>query len=148
MPKSDEKVKRVRVVVADDNKNVRDTVVRMLQQEFEVIGTATNGSAALEMTMFLAPEIVIVDISMPVISGIEAANEIRRKGSKAKLVFLTVHEDPDFVRAALKAGASGYVVKSQMATDLVVAIRAAVEGNFFISPSCALPKYPSRNNAL
>lgn len=120
-------------------------VVQLLTPDFEVIGTAADGSAAFEMVMLLNPEIVVLDISMPVLSGIEAAAEMKRKGSSAKAVFLTVHEDPDFVRAALSSGASGYVVKSQMATDLHTAIKMAADNEFFISPCCALTDGPLGN---
>ena len=129
---------RVRVVVADDNEKVREAVVELLSPLFEVVGTAIDGSAACELVALLDPEIVVLDISMPVLSGIEAAVEMKKKGSNARAVFLTVHEDPDFVRAALTSGASGYVVKSHMAIDLPAAIRVAIDGNFFISPCCAL----------
>lgn len=117
-------------------------VVHLLTADFEVIGTAADGAAAFEMVMLLNPEIVVLDISMPILSGIDAAAAMKKSGSKAKTVFLTVHEDPDFVRAALTFGASGYVVKSQMATDLAAAIRVAIGGNFFISPCCALSEGP------
>ncbi len=126
------------MAVADDNKEVREMVLHLLTPNFDVVGTASDGAAAVEMVMLLDPEIIVMDISMPVMSGIEAAAGIKSKGSKAKTVFLTVHDDPDFVRAALKVGASGYVVKSQMATDLNTALRVAMEGNLFISPCCAL----------
>ena len=126
------------MVVADDNRQVREAVVELLSPDFEIVGTATDGSAALKMVMLLSPEIVILDISMPILSGIEAAVELKKKGSNSKAVFLTVHQDPDFVKAALASGASGYVVKSQMASDLPAAIRVAIAGNFFISPSCAI----------
>lgn len=138
MPTSNNKKGRVRVVVADDNKQVRDKVVQLLRPNFEVIGTAEDGRAACEAVFLLEPEIIVLDISMPVMSGIEAAVEMKKKGSNVKTVFLTVHEDPDFVRAALGAGASGYVVKSQMATDLNAAMLAAIDGHLYISPSCAL----------
>ena len=133
---------RVRVVVADDNTKVRAAVVELLSPLFEIVGTAADGSAACELVMLLNPEIVVLDISMPILSGIEAAEELKRKGSGAKAVFLTVHDDPDFVRAALSSGASGYVVKSHMAVDLPAAIRVAIDGNFFISPCCALSDDP------
>lgn len=113
-------------------------VLNLLTPHFEIVGTASDGAAAFEMVMLLDPEVVVLDISMPIMSGIEAAAGMKKKGSQAKTVFLTVHEDPDFVRAALTSGASAYVVKSQMATDLCAAIRIAVEGNFFISPCCGL----------
>ena len=123
----------IRVVAADDNTQVRDKIVQLLKVDFEVVGTAADGKSALDLVMLLEPEIVVLDISMPVMSGIEAAAEITRKASKTKIVFLTVHDDSDFVKAALNVGASAYVVKSQMVTDLRAAILAASEGNKFIS---------------
>jgi DNA-binding NarL/FixJ family response regulator len=125
---------RVRLVVADDNKEVRDKVVQLLRADFDVIGTAGDGGSACEAVFLLEPDIVILDISMSVMSGIEAARKIKRKGAKTKAIFLTVHEDPDFVRVALRAGARGYVVKSHMASDLIAAINAALEDKLFVLP--------------
>ena len=138
MPNSKDLKKPIRVVVADDNKAIREKVVQLLRPDFDVVGTACDGSSACEAVFLLSPEAVVLDISMPKMSGIDVANEIRIKGSATKVVFLTVHDDPDFVRVALKAGATGYVIKSQMATDLTVALNAARDGDLFISPSCAL----------
>ena len=138
MPNSQKSGKTIRVVVADDNKAMREKAVQFLRPEFDVVGTACDGNSACEAVFLLSPEAVVLDISMPTMSGIDVANEIRRQGSATKVVFLTVHDDPDFVRAAMKAGASGYVIKSQMATDLLTALHAAADGNLFISPSCAL----------
>lgn len=133
-----EKKGRVRLVVADDNKEVREKVVQLLQPDFDVIGTAGDGRSACEAVFLLKPDIVILDISMSVMSGIEAARKIKKKGAKTKTIFLTVHEDPDFVRVAMRTGACGYVVKSQMASDLLAAINSAVENKLFVSPSCTL----------
>jgi len=138
MPHQEAKKGRVRLVVADDNKAVRDKVVQLLRPEFDVIGTAGDGGSACEAVFLLQPDIVILDISMSVMSGIEAAKKMKKKGTKTKTIFLTVHEDPDFVRVALRTGACGYVVKSHMASDLVAAINAAVEDKLFVSPSCTL----------
>lgn len=138
MPNQEQKKGRVRLVVADDNKEVRDKVVQLLRPDFDVIGTAGDGGSACEAVFLLEPDIVILDISMSVMSGIEAARKIKRKGAKTKAIFLTVHEDPDFVRVALRAGARGYVVKSHMASDLIAAINAAIEDKLFVSPSCTL----------
>lgn len=138
MPTSYKKKRRLRVLVADDNREVRDKVVQLLRPDFEVVGTAEDGKAVFEAVLLLEPDILVLDISMPGMNGIEAAKELRRAGPPVKIVFLTVHDDPDFVRAALGTGASGYVIKSQMATDLTDAMRAAVEGNLFISPACAM----------
>jgi DNA-binding NarL/FixJ family response regulator len=82
----------------------------------------------------LQPDVIITDISMPILSGIEAAKQLKESGSRAKVVFLTVHSDPDVVRACLNAGASGYVVKPRMDTDLVPAVREALAGRIFLSP--------------
>lgn len=131
---------KARVVVADNNREMRDKVVQLLRPAFDVVGTASDGASACEVVMLLEPEIVVLDISMPVKNGIEAAEEMKRKGSKTKTVFLTVHSDPDFVRAALRVGASAFVVKSQMMTDLVAAMTATAKGKMFISPSCAFTK--------
>jgi DNA-binding NarL/FixJ family response regulator len=138
MPTQNEKIRRIRVVIADDNKQMRDKVVQLLQPDFEIVGTAADGNAAVEVVLLLQPEIVVLDISMPIRNGIEAAIEMKKKSSPSKTVFLTVHDDPDFVRAALNAGASAYVIKSQMAKDLTAAMLAVSEGRLFISPSCAI----------
>ena len=139
MPAKGQK-KNIRVVAADDNTQVRNKVVQLLQPEFEVVGTAADGKAALEIIRLLKPEIVVLDISMPIMTGIEVAAEMKKTRSKTRIVFLTVHEDPDFVKAAMKAGGSAYVVKSQMATDLISAMQAASDGNKFISPNCTVTR--------
>jgi DNA-binding NarL/FixJ family response regulator len=89
----------------------------------------------LETALRLQPDVIITDISMPILSGIEAAKRLKESGSRAKLVFLTVHSDPDIVRACLNAGASGYVVKPRMDTDLVPAVREALASRIFLSPT-------------
>ena len=130
--------KRLRVVVADDNRDVRDKVVQLLRPDFDVIGTAADGTSACEVVFLLEPEIVVLDISMPGKNGIETAEELKRRGSTTKTVFLTVHADSDFLRAAIKVGALAYVIKSHMASDLTAAMNSAAEGKLFVSPSCAL----------
>jgi DNA-binding NarL/FixJ family response regulator len=129
---------RVRVLIADDNEAMRNTVIRLLTPEYEVVGAVDNGRALVDAELELKPDIGIVDISMPILNGVEAAHEIKKHGSKMKIVFLTVNEDPDFVDAAMNAGASGYVVKKQMASDLVHALGEAREGRMFISSCCSL----------
>jgi DNA-binding NarL/FixJ family response regulator len=138
MSTQSQKHPRIRVVIADDNKEIRDKVIQLLQPEFEVVGSARDGGSACEAVMLLKPDIVVLDISMPIMSGIDAAKKLKKKGSKTKPIFLTVHDDPDFIQAALRVGAVGYVVKSQMATDLLTAMRSATEGDLFISPSCTI----------
>ena len=127
---------RARILLADDHKEIRDRAVRLLEPEFEVVGTVADGDALVKASKQLKPDVCVIDISMPQLNGIEAAIRMRENGSEAKIVFLTVHEDSDFVRAALRTGALGYVVKSRMATDLCGAINGAISGRLFVSPSC------------
>src|SRR5262249_61999449 len=98
----------------------------------------SDGEQLVSASMKLAPDVVIVDISMPVLNGIEAAEKLSRMGITAKVIFLTVHADADFVRACLEAGAAGYVVKSHVAVDLVPAIRQALAGKIFVSRDVSL----------
>jgi DNA-binding NarL/FixJ family response regulator len=126
---------RVRVLVADDHSAVLKSTVRLLSRYYDVVGTVSDGRALLEAAGAMEPDVLVLDISMPLITGIEAVRILKKSGSKAKIVFLTVHEDPDFVRAARAVGALGYVVKQRMSSDLPEAIKRAVEGKSFISPS-------------
>src|SRR3981081_4518978 len=111
-----------RILLADDHEEMLETLAGILEDEFQIIGTANNGMRALELTASLAPDIVVLDISMPEMNGIEAAWRLREEGSLARVVFLTAHNDPDLVEAAMSAGALGYVLKSHLATDLASAI--------------------------
>jgi len=130
--------KSVRVILADDNKEMRDTVVRLLEPEFDIVGTVADGRALVEAVTELQPDIGIIDISMPIMNGIQAAAEIKRLGSEMKIIFLTVNEDCDFVRAAFDTGATGYVVKRQMASDLHTAIEETLAGRTFVSAGCEI----------
>jgi DNA-binding NarL/FixJ family response regulator len=112
---------------------------RILEPEFEVVGTVDDGEAVLEATKSLNPDVLILDISMGVMNGLEAARLLRRIGSTAKIVFLTVHNDQDFVEEAFSAGAVGYVVKPRLGTDLPVAVREALMGHTFVSPDLVSP---------
>jgi DNA-binding NarL/FixJ family response regulator len=127
---------KVRILVADDHRVVRELVENMLEQDFEVIRTVDNGKALVESALELQPDVIVTDISMPILGGIEAARRLKESGSPAKVVFLTVHSDPDIVRACLNVGASGYIVKVRMDTDLLPAIREALAGRIFLSPTC------------
>lgn len=124
---------RPRVLVADDHQALLDRVVSMLEQDFRVIGAVTDGARLVEAEAALHPDVLVVDISMPGMSGLEAAERIRSRGSHAAVVCLTAHVERGLVEAALDAGALGYVVKTSLAHDLVPAIRAALEGRRFIS---------------
>ncbi len=125
---------RPRVLLANDHLMMREKVTRMLESEFDIIGAVPDGEALLKEAAELDPYIVVLDITMPGLPGIEVAHRLRKTGSHAKIVFLTVHEDPDFIREALATGALGYVVKPRLASDLLVAMREALEGRSFVSP--------------
>ena len=129
---------RARILLADDHKEMRDRVRTHLEREFEVVDAVSNGHALLEAALKLDPDVCLLDISMPVLNGIETAIQLKESGSNAKIVFLTIHEDLDFVYAALKTGASAYVIKRRMASDLRPAIREALAGRTFISSSITL----------
>ncbi len=127
-------MKRVRILLADDHREMLKRVVHLLQSDFEVVGAVNDGQALLEAASQLRPDVVVLDISMPVMSGLEAADRLRGAGSKAKVVFLTVHADPDFVHESRASGALGYVVKPRLTSDLVPAIKEALANRSFVSP--------------
>jgi DNA-binding NarL/FixJ family response regulator len=110
-----------------------DVVTKLLDESFDVIGVVSDGQAAVEATLALEPDLVVLDISMPVMSGIEAARELRQRNNKAKIVFLTVHEDALIRVSCLAAGASGYILKELMDSDLILAMNEALAGRVFVS---------------
>jgi len=125
-------------LLADDHQAVLGTVARLLAVDFDVVGAVENGELAVEAVVALDPDIVVLDISMPVMNGIEAASRLKKSGSRARVIFLTVQTQPDFVTAAFLAGALGYVLKPRVCTDLVPAIREVLEGRIFASPSLGI----------
>ena len=129
---------RPRVLLVDDNEDFLAVAARLLEPEFEVVRAVGDGEALIEEAARLEPEVLVLDISMPGMCGIEVARQLRAAGCRAKIVFLTVHGDPDYVRAALNAGGQGYVVKCRLVSDLLLAVREALDGRLFISPSISL----------
>lgn len=123
-----------RVLLADDSPSMLQAAQRSLEPEFQIVGTVDSGQAVLEAVEQLHPDVLILDISMEPLNGLEAARLLMHKGSKAKIVFLTVHKDPEFVEEAFCAGATGYVIKSRLGTDLLIAVREALMGHTFVSP--------------
>jgi DNA-binding NarL/FixJ family response regulator len=126
-------LKRPRVLLADDHLAVLQRVTNLLQSAFDVVGSARTGREMVSQAMLLNPDVIVVDISMPELSGIEAVHQLRRKGSTAKVVFLTIHSEDEFVQACFAEGALGYVVKVHMKTDLIPAINAVLSGRPFVS---------------
>lgn len=122
-----------RVVLADDLTQVLGTATRLLGESFEVVGIASDGESALERIVALDPDLAVLDISMPGMSGIEVARSLKGRGARTKIVFLTVHEDTDILATCIAAGGLGYVVKLLMETDLIPAMNEALEGREFVS---------------
>jgi DNA-binding NarL/FixJ family response regulator len=123
-----------RILLADDHGPIIERVTSLLRANFDVVGSVDNGRDLVSEAARLRPDLIVLDISMPGLTGIEAAQELRESGSTAKLIFLTVHERVEFLRACLAEGALGYVVKSRLAVDLLPAIHEALAGRRFISP--------------
>jgi DNA-binding NarL/FixJ family response regulator len=122
-----------RVLVADDLAPVLRTIAELLQGSFDVVGMVTDGNAAVDGILELEPDLVVLDISMPGMSGLEVATELKNRSSSTKIVFLTVHEDSGIIAACLAAGGLGYVVKELMNSDLIPAMNEALAGRVFVS---------------
>lgn len=127
-----------RVLVADDLNSVLVAIGKLLENSFVVAGMVSDGKTALLAALALEPDLVLLDISMPGMSGIEVARELKKRGSKARIVFLTVHDDSDIVATCLAAGGIGYVLKVNMDTDLIPALYDALEGRIFVSHGSSL----------
>jgi DNA-binding NarL/FixJ family response regulator len=128
-------VDKIRVVLADDHREVIAKIRLVLGDEFDIIEAAENGHQAVSAVLALNPEVFVTDISMPVLNGLQAARRIQKTNSRVKIIFLTIHEDRDFIAAAFSAGATGYVTKRRLSTDLVFAIQEALKGHTFVSNS-------------
>jgi DNA-binding NarL/FixJ family response regulator len=130
-------VYKIRVLIADDHQQMLEYVRGLLSADCcEVLDAVSDGQAALDGALKLRPDVVVLDISMPVLNGIQAAKSIREANPDARIVFLTVDKDPDTCRAALETGALAYVLKPRLGTDLIPAIKLAHSGQRFVSQGC------------
>jgi CheY-like chemotaxis protein len=125
------------VLLADDRPAFLEAASELLSQRFDVVSTVTDGKSAVEAAMALRPDLVILDISMPVLDGLHAALELKSLRSPAKVVFLTLHKEDDYVVSALDSGARAYVLKWRMASDLIPALERVLGGRMFISRTSA-----------
>jgi CheY-like chemotaxis protein len=125
-------VARPRVLLVDDDAGVRKAVSRTLATDFEVVATVTDGRKALNAVALFDPDVVVLDISMPGLNGFQTAEELKRLGSPAKIVFLTMHQDDDFVSKAIRSGAMGYVLKMLAWSDLTPALHHALAGRRYL----------------
>lgn len=128
---------KIRVLLAADNTQALDYVHEFLSANgYEIVCAVTNGQAAVDAAARLLPDVTVLDLSMPVLNGIEAARRILKANSSVKIVFLTVEKDSEVCRAALATGACGYVLKPRLDTDLIQAIELVRVGRRFVSPGC------------
>jgi DNA-binding NarL/FixJ family response regulator len=121
------------VLLADDHQAFLEAVRSVLATKVDVVGSVDNGESLVEASLKLHPDVIVSDISMPKLNGLEAVDRLRGYGCPSKVVFLTAHSDPDFVSAGLKTGAFSYVYKASMAADLLFAVQEAFAGHIFVS---------------
>ncbi len=133
MPSRTTSSEPLRVLLVDDNEAILTRAAAVLTPGCQVVGTVNNGPAALEAAGTLQPEVIVLDISMSGMTGFEVAASLRKSGSTAALVFLTVHDDEEFVEAAKAVGVIGYVVKPRLASDLMRAVQEVRAGRSFVS---------------
>ena len=126
---------RASILLADDNSAVLTHVSKMLEKDYDIVGAVRGGASVLLDWPRLKPDVIVLDISMGETNGIDVARHLRDSGCDSKIIFLTVHEDPDYVKAAMGAGGSGYVLKTRLGSDLGSAIHAVLSGKLFVSAS-------------
>ncbi|HWY44533.1 MAG TPA: response regulator transcription factor [Candidatus Sulfotelmatobacter sp.] len=140
---------RIRIVLADDHVLVRQSLKSLLEREgFQVVAEASDGQQALRDVASLQPDVAIMDISMPTINGLNAAREMSRSSPKTKTILLTQHDESQYIREALEVGVKGYVLKNQVANDLLVAIQQVTRGQVYLSPgvsSAVIEAYQSKS---
>jgi DNA-binding NarL/FixJ family response regulator len=128
---------RPRVLLADDHLIVAEALKSLLAQEFDLVGVVEDGRALVEAAGKLRPDVIVADVTMPHLNGIDALIQLRQSGDRVPVVFLTMHRDVSFARRALDAGASGFVLKHSAPAELLSALRAALEGKTYLTPQLA-----------
>ena len=128
---------KARVLLADDHKIVLEGLKSLLEPEFELVGSVTDGRALVAAAERLQPDVIVVDISMPLLNGIEAVRQLQTAGVKSKVVFLTMHPDVTYAASAFEAGARGFVLKHSASSELLTAIREALQGKTYVTPLIA-----------
>lgn len=130
---------KIRILVVDDHAIMRDGIRALLglHDDIEIVGEASEGKEAIEKALELTPDVVVMDIAMPGMDGLEATRRIRKKNPKIEVLVLTQHDNKEYILSAIKAGVTGYIPKKALGSDLVSAIRAAYQGNSYLYPSAA-----------
>jgi DNA-binding NarL/FixJ family response regulator len=125
---------RTKVLLADDHTVVAEGLATLLKNRFDLVGTVSNGSELIDAARKLRPDVIVADISMPVLSGLEALRRLKAARSEAKVIFLTMHADAQLATEAFRAGASGYVLKQSAGEELIAAIQEVLEGRTYLTP--------------
>ena len=128
-------MKRTKILIADDHSMVIDGLRGLLEPEYEVVGAVNDGRAVLPEVQRLKPDVLILDISMPLLNGLDCTRQLREAGCTAKILILTMHPDATFAQEALSAGASGYLLKSSPGSELKGALREVLLGRTYLSPA-------------
>ena len=128
---------RPRILLADDHPAVLKATNALLKAQFDIVGNATNGATLVSEALRLSPDVIVADITLPILSGIDAAHRLHESAPSAKIVFLTVHSEQQFIEACMAEGALGYVLKAHMKAHLIPAIKAALVGESYICPFAA-----------
>ena len=128
---------RPRVLLADDHKIVLEGLRKLLESEFELLETVEDGRALVASAIEHSPDVIVADISMPLLNGIEAVKQVKKAGVTAKFLFLTMHADVTYAIRAFEAGASGYVLKHSAPAELITAIREVLQGRTYVTPKIA-----------
>jgi DNA-binding NarL/FixJ family response regulator len=128
-------MKKISVLLADDHKIILEGLKNLLEDEFEILGTVEDGRELLKDAQKLHPDVVVVDISMPLLNGIDAVRQLKENRPDIKIVFLTMHNDAMYAKEAFDAGASGFVLKHSAPSELITAIHESLKGNTYLSPS-------------
>jgi len=127
-------MKRPRVLLADDHRLLREAFVKLLEPECDVVGAVADGRALLEAAATLRPDVVVLDVAMPRLNGLDAARQLKRSMPDVKVIFLTVSEDPDLAAEAFRVGGSGFVLKNSAASELLQAIHDVCQGRSYVTP--------------
>ena len=128
-------MKRARILLADDHTLTLEGIRAVLEPHHEIVGTLTDGRALLDAALRLKPDLIVLDVTMPLLNGIDAAVQIKKRLSGVKLLFLTMHNNPAYLEAALNAGATGYVLKSAAREELLDAVISVLNGRIYVTPS-------------
>jgi len=128
-------LKRARILLADDHTLTLEGIRTVLEPHHEIVGMVTDGRALLDAAERLRPDLVVLDIAMPLLNGIDAAAHLRKDLPEVKLLFVTMHVNPAYLEAALSAGATGYVLKSAASEELLLAIESVLNGRIYVTPS-------------